>query len=216
MYYICRDVFFMLWCITYVMMYFLCYDVLHMLWCIFYVMMYFLCYNVLHMSWCITCVMMYYICRDVFYMLWFYICHAVFYMLRCIFCIVCCRDSWYIGPIVRGETCGWLIYEPTHTYLSCLYHITHSCIHMSARHMVLDVLPRTSGVVLVYWWHYTRTFLVWCTDGSHMCIGIMSYMVVSCMIYMSYICHMFLLSVCYSTRFPQIKTPTPLWYLILS
>ena len=105
-----------------------------MLWCITYVMMYYICYDVRQVSWCILYVEVY-------------------------FCNVWCQDSWHIRPIVRGETCGWLIYEPTRAYLSHLYHITHSCIHLSARHLVPDGLPRTFCVVLVYRRHYTRAIL---------------------------------------------------------
>ena len=120
--------------------------------CVLHVMMYFLYYDVLHMSWCIFYVKMYYICCDIFFVM-------ILHMLGHILCIVGFRDSWYIGPIVSDETPGWLIYELTRAYLRRLQHITHSCIHLSAGHLVPDGLPRTSCVVFVYGRHYTRTIL---------------------------------------------------------
>ena len=126
---------------------------------VFYMLRFYICRNVFYMLW-------FYMGCDVFYVLQFYICHDVFYMLWCITYVVMyfmgydiLHMSWYIGPIVSGEKCGWHIYELTPTYLSRLYHITQSCIHLLASHMVLNVLPRTSGVALVYGWHYTHTIL---------------------------------------------------------
>ena len=124
--YLCHDVFFMLCCITYVMMYFVCCDVLRMSLCIFYVVMYYVCHNVFFMVWCIMYVMAYFLCcdvlhlswhiawvvtifyvmmycmcRDLFCMLWFDRCRNIFYMLRCIlYCIVS-------GFMIHWANCEW-------------------------------------------------------------------------------------------------------------
>ena len=74
--YLCHDVFFMLWCITYVMIWFLC--------CIMYVMTYFLCCDVLHMLWHIAWVVTYFLCYDVLHVSWFILYVMIWYM------------SWYI------------------------------------------------------------------------------------------------------------------------
>ena len=109
---------------------------------------------------CALCVVMYFICCDVLHMLWC-ILYIVIYLVHCILSILGCRDSWYIEPIESCGMCGWLISVAalTSSSLRRFHHITHSCIHMSARHLVPYVLPRTSGVVHVCWWHYTRTIL---------------------------------------------------------
>ena len=108
---------------------------------------YFICYD---FTWVVT----YLICPD-----FKCIVMSLVYMLGRILCIVGCRDSWYFGPIVSGETRGGLIYELTHAYLRPLQHITHSCNHLSAGHLRHNGLPRTSCVVLVYERHCTRTLL---------------------------------------------------------
>ena len=166
MYFICHDVFYMLWWFFYVVMYYVCHGVFFMLWCITYVMAYFLCCDVLHMSCHSAWVVTYFLCHDFAcvvpdFMYPDFICivTSLLHMLGCILSIVGCRDSWCFGPIVSGETCGWLIYEPTGTYLRRLQHITHSFIHLSAGHLMPDGLPRTSCVVLVYGRHCTRTLL---------------------------------------------------------
>ena len=134
------------------------------------------------------------------------------------FFIVMCMHSWYIRPIVSVRTCCWPIYELTRTSLRHLHHIAHYCIHMSARYIVPDVLPRTSDVMHVLYTDDTIhvLFCVWCTDGSYMYLSIVSYKTVSCMIYMSYVCHTFLLTVCHATRFLQINIRIYFLQLVIS
>ena len=46
-----------------------------------------------------------------------------------ILCIVTCMLSLYIGQIVNGRTCGWLVYEFICTPLRLIHHITPYCTY---------------------------------------------------------------------------------------
>ena len=183
------------WCIlcydfTCVVMYFmlwfyLCCGVFCQLWHITCVMMYFICYDVLHMLWCILWVMTYYMCRDGLSQLW---------VVRCV------GDSFMSspGPISAASTTLHIL---AYTCLLGTWCSTFCLVHQVSRWYTDDTMHILS--------------CVWCPDGSHMCLSIMSYMVESCMIYMSYIGHTFSFTVYHFTRCPQINTPTHLRQLIL-